>query len=254
LKPFFSIITVTKNSEEKIDSTIKSVLSQTYKNFEYIILDGFSKDQTFKRIKDYSHKNIILYQRKDRSFYEGLNYAIARSRGFFIGILNSGDVYYSESILEKMKKNINKYKNYDFYYSNLLFFNKKMLSTRVWTQTLNYGIVHQAFQIPHPTIFVSKKILQNMKYNVEYKISSDLDFIIRMINNKFQGKYFNFFSICMEEGGMSTKFKNIIRKLKEDLKIHQKHFKIFLFSFILNKILKLRTIFFNKKYKIKKYE
>ena len=254
MRPFFSIITVTKNSEEKIDSTIKSVLSQSYKNFEYIILDGFSKDQTFKKIKDYSHKNIVLYQHKDRSFYEGLNYAIAKSRGSFIGILNSGDVYYSESILEKMNKNICKYKNYDFYYSNLLFFNKKMLSTRVWTQTLNYGIVNQAFQIPHPTMFVSKKVVQNMRYNIEYKISSDLDFIIRMINNKFQGKFLNFFSICMEEGGMSTKSKNIVRKLKEDIKIHKKYFNNFLFSFFFNKILKLQTIFFNKRYKIKKYE
>ena len=129
-----------------------------------------------------------------------------------------------------------------------------MLSTRVWTQTLNYGIVNQAFQIPHPTMFVSKKVVQNMRYNIEYKISSDLDFIIRMINNKFQGKFLNFFSICMEEGGMSTKSKNIVRKLKEDIKIHKKYFNNFLFSFFFNKILKLQTIFFNKRYKIKKYE
>ena len=93
-----------------------------------------------------------------------------------------------------------------------------------------------------------------MRYNIEYKISSDLDFIIRMINNKFQGKFLNFFSICMEEGGMSTKSKNIVRKLKEDIKIHKKYFNNFLFSFFFNKILKLQTIFFNKRYKIKKYE
>ena len=76
MRPFFSIITVTKNSEKKIELTIKSVLSQNFKNFEYIIIDGFSKDSTFLNIKKYKDKKIKIFRNKDNSFYESLNYGV----------------------------------------------------------------------------------------------------------------------------------------------------------------------------------
>ena len=72
--PFFSIITVTKNTEEKIDKTIKSILSQSYKNFEYIIVDGHSKDETLDKIQGYKDKKIKIFCRKDKNFYDGLNW------------------------------------------------------------------------------------------------------------------------------------------------------------------------------------
>ena len=73
MKPFFSIITVTKNTEEKIDKTIKSVLSQSYKNFEYIIIDGNSEDETFNKTQKYKNKKIKIFCRDDKNFYDGLN-------------------------------------------------------------------------------------------------------------------------------------------------------------------------------------
>ncbi len=99
--PFFSIITVTKNTEEKIDKTIKSVLSQSYKNFEYIIVDGNSKDETFNKIQKYKNKKIKLFSRKDKNFYDGLNFAIKRANGKYISVISSGDFYYSTLILKK---------------------------------------------------------------------------------------------------------------------------------------------------------
>jgi glycosyltransferase involved in cell wall biosynthesis len=251
---FFSIITVTKNSEKKIEATIKSVLTQTYKNFEYIILDGFSEDQTFNKIKQFKKKNIFLYRYKDKNFYDGLNYAISKSKGNYIGILNSGDIYYNKNILKKMKKFITNYNSYDYFYSNLLYFNKDFTITRVWNNNLENKILHKAFQIPHPTMFVSRKIIKSIKYDIDYKISSDLDFILQIIKKKFTGKYLNFFSIYMENSGMSTSLTNAILKLKEDLNIHRTYFKNYLFSFFLNKLLKTRSYFFKKKYKFKKNE
>ena len=102
--PFFSIITVTKNTEEKIDKTIKSILSQSYKNFEYIIIDGNSKDETFNKIRKYKNKKIKIFCRDDKNFYDGLNFAIKKAKGKYISVLNSGDYYYSNFILKKFIK------------------------------------------------------------------------------------------------------------------------------------------------------
>ena len=93
--PFFSIITVTKNTEKKIDKTIQSVLSQSYKNFEYIIVDGHSKDGTLNKIKKYKNLKIKIFSRRDKNFYEGLNFAIKKAKGKYISVLNSGYYYYS---------------------------------------------------------------------------------------------------------------------------------------------------------------
>ena len=107
MKPFFSIITVTKNTEKKINLTVASVLSQSFKNFEYIIVDGYSSDSTFVKINRYSkNKKIKIYRRRDKNFYDGLNFAISKAKGNYISILNSGDIYFSKSILKNIYKNI----------------------------------------------------------------------------------------------------------------------------------------------------
>jgi glycosyltransferase involved in cell wall biosynthesis len=105
MKPFFSIITVTKNTEKKIDLTIRSVLSQNFKNFEYIIVDGYSADNTFAKIIKYkNNKKIRIFKRCDKNFYDSLNYAIEKAKGKYISILNSGDIFFSNKILKNTQK------------------------------------------------------------------------------------------------------------------------------------------------------
>ena len=106
MNPFFSIITVTKNTEQKVGLTIKSVLSQNFNNFEYIIVDGYSKDRTFSKIKEYKNKKIKVFRYKDRNFYDGLNYGVKQAKGKYIAILNSGDFFFSNVILITIKKKI----------------------------------------------------------------------------------------------------------------------------------------------------
>ena len=97
--PFdFTIITIVKNDEKNIEQTIKSVLSQKKVKIQYIVLDGYSSDKTLKKIKKYkSSIKVISY--RDKSFYDGLNYGLKFARGRFVGILNSGDLYFDENVL-----------------------------------------------------------------------------------------------------------------------------------------------------------
>jgi glycosyltransferase involved in cell wall biosynthesis len=247
MKPFFSIITVTKNTEEKIDKTIKSVLSQSYKNFEYIIIDGNSKDKTFNKIQKYKNKKIKIFCRDDKNFYDGLNFAIKKAKGKYISVLNSGDFYYSNFILKKIHKNILKFKNYDFYFSNLLFVNQKNKVERKWVFKNFYNNLKDAFKIAHPTIFFSKQVAKNFRYNIKYTIAADLDLILRLIKRKASYKHLNFFSVIMEAGGMSSFKGKFLKKISEDLKINKKYFKYYLLNFFFQKIIKIKTFLPYKK-------
>jgi glycosyltransferase len=250
MKPYFSIITVTKNTEQKIDLTVRSVLSQSFKNFEYLIVDGNSTDSTFDKINKYKKiKKIKIYRRSDKNFYDSLNYATSKAKGNYISIINSGDIYFSSNVLRNISNGIKQNKNFNFYFSNLIYFNKKKKVKRIWDVTILKNSLLDAFMIAHPTIFLKRKIARKFKYDENYKISADLDLILALIKNKITYKYLNIFSIAMATGGMSTSFVNIIQKLKEDAKVHKKYFKNYVLLFFFQKIGKLRSLrLFHDKY------
>ena len=96
-----TIITVVKNDYKNIEKTINSVNCQTYRNIEYIVIDGKSKDSTYSILKKNKKKISKIYCEKDKNLYEALNKGIKRSKGHIIGILHSGDVYSTEDSIEK---------------------------------------------------------------------------------------------------------------------------------------------------------
>ena len=119
-----SIITVVKNDKKNLLISLKSILSQKFKKFEYIIYDGMSQDGTKLIIKKFLNKNIKYIRRSDKNYYEGLNYAIKIAKGDYIGILNAGDKYFNSKILENINKKISHTKC-DLLFGNLIFINKK---------------------------------------------------------------------------------------------------------------------------------
>ena len=129
----FSILTITKNNKKNLLVSIGSILSQSYKNFEYIIYDGRSSDGTKSAIKKYLNKNIKYICRSDKNYYEGLNYAIKTATGDFVGILNAGDKYFNSNILNSVYKKIVATRC-DLLSGNLIYVNEKNYTTRVWNK------------------------------------------------------------------------------------------------------------------------
>ena len=109
MNPFFSVVTVVWNNFSTIERTISSVLSQSFRNFEYIIIDGKSDDGTVEIIKKYtSDSRVKFISEKDNGIYDAMNKGIKLSSGNFIHLLNSDDYYSSNDILGVYHKFINK--------------------------------------------------------------------------------------------------------------------------------------------------
>ncbi len=213
-KPKITIITSVLNDEKGIEKTIKSVINQKYKNLEYIVIDGGSKDKTIKIIKKYKKFITKFISEKDEGIYYGFNRGLSLATGDLIGIINSNDIYTKNAfnLLIKYYKN---FKNADFFFGAV----KK-----------HYGILHGykpwkihfswSFYSSHSTgFFIKKHAAKTLgKYNTKYKISSDYDYFYRMIvKHKFKGvgsKQNELFGV-FARGGYSSRVPMIERTLEE---------------------------------------
>ncbi len=192
-----SIITVTKNSEKFLHQNILSVKSQNYKNFEHIFVDGNSEDKTLEIIKSYKKKKIKLIKNKnDKGLYHAMNVGIKNSSGDIIGILNSDDIYYKNT-LKIVNKYFNEYKDLDFLFGSV--YKHKLLSG------YNPDIINWSFGFytTHSVGFFIKKKSQLKVglYDLKYNYSADYDLFLRMIK-KFKLR------------GLSTKKKEIFGKFR----------------------------------------
>lgn len=113
-----SIIMAVRNSEEFVSQAIESVLNQSYKNFEYIIIDGGSKDGSLDIIKKYSSRIDYWVSETDSGIYDAFNKGMRLALGDYIGIINSDDVFLPNA-LEILEKYILQYSSYDFFFGSV---------------------------------------------------------------------------------------------------------------------------------------
>ena len=198
-----SIITVSYNSEKTIKRTIESVFAQTYKNIEYIIIDGKSTDNTISIVKEYENRfegRMHWVSEPDKGIYDAMNKGIKMASGELVGILNSDD-YYELDAVENMVNALGTEKYQILYGFMRTLRNGEEYSIAIRTyKDLRNGM------ISHPTCFVTKKLYDDLgMYDTRYKSVADYDFMLRMFDNKdvvFRPVYkliTNF-----EQGGMSS--------------------------------------------------
>lgn len=215
-----TLITVCYNSEKTIKDTIESVLKQTYKNYEYIIVDGNSKDKTLDIIKSYEKKfnnNLKYISESDKGLYDAMNKGIKLATGDIIGILNSDDILYDENVFQKI---IDNFEENDGVYSNLVLMNEDF--TKITRNFKSKELSKKkGWHPPHPTLYLKKEIYEKYgNYNINYKIAADLDFMYRIINNNVKLKYIDTCFVKMRTGGASTNgLKGYYKNFKESYKV-----------------------------------
>jgi glycosyltransferase involved in cell wall biosynthesis len=177
-----SIITVCYNSAATIKRTMESVLNQTYKDIEYIIIDGASTDGTLEIIKAYQDSfqgRLKVVSEPDNGIYDAMNKGIRMASGELIGILNSDD-YYEPMAVEYIENN----KRDDKYQILYGFMRSVKDGEEFKIDRCSHKFMRNAM-IAHPTCFVSKKIYEDFGgYDLQYVSVADYDFMLRMSENK----------------------------------------------------------------------
>ena len=177
-----SIVTPCFNSAKTIRQTIESVLNQTYKNIEYIVVDGGSSDGTLDIIKEYLprfHGRMRYISEKDRGIYDAMNKGIRMTRGGLIGIVNSDD-YYEHDAVEKVVSRLTDDRYQVIYGYSRLIDNDRATGIR---KNHHKNLVNHMIQ--HPTCFVTRETYRDFgMFLTVFKISGDYEFMIRLQKSK----------------------------------------------------------------------
>lgn len=201
-----SMITVCYNSESTIRDTIESVLAQSYTDYEYIIVDGKSKDNTLEIVKEYESKfngKLKYISEKDSGLYDAMNKGIKMAAGDIVGIINSDDIIASGDVFQTV---VDKFEetNCDGVYSNLIIKDENLdkVVRRLKKGNGNYKF---GWYPPHPTLYVKKNVYdQYGTFDIKYRIAADYDFMVRIMKNNVKLEYVNAVFTNMRAGGTST--------------------------------------------------
>jgi glycosyltransferase involved in cell wall biosynthesis len=197
--PLVSIITIVYNGEKNIEKTIKSVINQTYRNVEYIIIDGGSTDSTINIINKYRNEIDLVISEADNGISDAFNKGLRRVSGEIIGIINADD-WYDEDAIEKVVRSI---KNVDIVYGDLRLWKKDKLD---FVLKGDHRHLEQEMTLNHPTVFVRKKWYDQFGlFDEAYKCAMDYDIMLRFkVNNCLFG-YIPEVLANMQWGGFSDK-------------------------------------------------
>lgn len=211
-----SIITVCYNSAKTIKNTLDSVLSQTYQNYEYLIIDGLSKDNTFDIVKSYEKKfkgRLKIISEKDNGLYDAMNKGVKLASGDIIGIINSDDIIANENVFQTVVDNIG---DYDGIYSNLLMLDENLDKPYRLFKSKNVS-KKWGWHMPHPTLYLKNYVYKKCGYfNTKYRLAADVDFMLRIIHSDFKFKFQDDYFVYMRSGGASTDgFKGYYKNFKE---------------------------------------
>lgn len=207
-----SVITVTFNSENTVKDTIESVLKQQYPDYEYLVIDGGSKDNTVDVIKEYEPKfegKMRWMSEKDKGMYDGINKGIRMATGDVVGIINSDDFYHRDDVFDLIVRAFEGNKGVQAIYGDVRFVHPDNLektvryySSKNWKPwRFRFG-----FMPAHPTFFTFRENFEKYGYyQYDYHIAADYELLIRhLYTNKVPAKYIPLDFMKMRTGGRST--------------------------------------------------
>lgn len=221
-----SIITIAFNSAETIEDTIKSVLTQSYPNIEYIVVDGASKDGTVAIVERYRDRVATFISELDKGIYDAMNKGVQMATGDVIGILNSDDFYADEDVIkdvvETFRSNRADAQGIDAVYANLVYVDRNQSDkvVRFWKAgTHNQHSFKRGWMPPHPTFFVKKTCYDQFGlYSLELRSAADYELMLRFIEKRgISLAYLDRVITHMRVGGESNvSLKNRLRANRED--------------------------------------
>lgn len=220
-----SIITVAYNSAETIRDTIESVLSQTYGDIEYIVVDGQSQDGTLDIIREYESAgkgNLIFISEPDNGIYDAMNKGIRLATGDVVGTLNSDDFFTSDDVISQVVQAFGQDESLQAVYGDVHYVKADNLNKCIRYYSSRFfrrGLLRFGYVPAHPSLYCKKEVFEKYGlYDLQYKTSSDFDMMLRLFGvHRIKAKYIGVDCVTMRVGGETSSGVSSIRRINRDL-------------------------------------
>ena len=207
-----SIITTAFNSAHTLRDTMESVLRQGYTDYEYIVVDGSSKDGTVDLIREYEPRfegRMRWISEPDRGIYDAMNKGVAMATGDVVGLLNSDDFYASDDILETIAREFSTLDKPDAIYGDVHYVDAvdttkivRYYSSRKFTRKR----MLMGYMPAHPSFYVRRECYERYgTFDTSYRVAADFDNLLRLVYiNRIRMRYVSKDFVAMRIGGAST--------------------------------------------------
>lgn len=220
--PLISIITITYNAGRQILPTLESVASQSYRNYEHIIIDGASTDDTLTIARQYEDLRIL--SEKDRGLYDAMNKGIALARGRYLLFLNAGDAFHSDKILAAYAEHARR--GDDIIYADTVIVDeaRHIIGKRHLTapQSLTFKSFAKGMLVCHQAFMVRKELAP--AYDEQYRFSADYDWTVKCIKAADPRRCTNLGLIAIDYLHDGLTDKNKLKSLRERYRIMTRHY------------------------------
>ena len=208
-----SIITINYNNAQGLQKTIESVVTQTFQDFEFVVIDGNSKDGSVDIIKKFPRINTWVSE-PDKGIYDAQSKGVLKATGQYSLFLNSGDVLVDAGVLAKIVTHLKSGKS--FYYGNLILERNNVQEKHVAPKVIDLDfMLNSTFW--HPCVFIKTDLFhQYGSYNSNFKICGDYEFFIRcLVKPNITCEYLNEFITLFDGNGISNNKEQESLQLKE---------------------------------------
>lgn len=222
-KPKVTVVTVCLNTVDTIAATMESVLAQTYENLEYLVIDGMSTDGTQEAIRRYEgDARVRAVFERDTGLYNAMNKGLDLCRGQYILYMNSGDLFYDEKVVEDMAPHLQA----DLVYGNTL--RRKENGEQIEKYHGKYKLMWLLLSgrmMSHQSLFTRTEVMRRFRFDEQYRISADYDFVVRAKKSKCSIKYVDCtVSIMNNIEGISAQVENYdIMRAEDDRSLRENY-------------------------------
>lgn len=211
-----SIVTINYNNLEGLKKTIESVFSQTFKDVEYIVIDGGSSDGGKEYLDSLPRERFAsIVSEPDGGLYDAMNKGISHSSGDYVIFMNSGDVFFDDLTLEKIFSK-NKYDSDVLYGSTLYGYEDGY----VLRKPRELSVLERELPFCHQAVFVKGDLIRNRKFDLQYRFISDYDMLYHFWKGDKQFEEIPQIVAIYDASGVSASKKNSWRIYEERCLIH----------------------------------
>lgn len=217
-----SIITINYNNGSGLETTVQSILNQSYNHIEYLVIDGGSTDTSFSVIERYKSRLSYWISEPDAGIYNAMNKGIRQAKGEYILFINSGDCLTDEKVIENA---VNLDLNRDLVYGNLWYVNNGVKRPWVPSDELSFQDFYSS-TIPHPCTFIKRSMFDIIGYyNEQLSIVSDWEFfLLSVCKFNCSYKHIDLFITAFAEDGISSSALNFEKIANERNSVLSRHF------------------------------